>query len=110
MPLRLIGSVSHSLGSGSRPRSLARSRLFAVSVSLTLGIGVLVGLPAATAVAEPGGSGVGGSASIAYGMPNQASLDLSASDPRTKGTPGWTDVAGGVAARPYVTSLTVINN
>ncbi len=110
MPHRVIGSVSHSLGSGSRSRSLARSRLFAISVSLTLGVGVLVAVSAAAAAAEPGESGVGGSASIVYGMPNQASLDLSASNPRTGGTPGWADVAGGVAARPYVTSLTVINN
>lgn len=44
------------------------------------------------------------------GMPNQAQTDLSASDPgNSSGQAGWADMAGGVAGRPYVQSLTVIN-
>ncbi|PZR89140.1 MAG: hypothetical protein DLM67_19385 [Candidatus Nephthysia bennettiae] len=47
-------------------------------------------------------------ASVSPGMPTQSMLDQSASDPNSFG-PGWADVPGGVAARPYVVSLTVIN-
>jgi hypothetical protein len=42
------------------------------------------------------------------GMPTQESVDRPSSDPRSAG-PGWGDTAGGVAARPYVVSLSIIN-
>ena len=48
--------------------------------------------------------------SVSDGMPSQATVDLSSSDPgNSTGQAGWADMAGGVAARPYVKSLTVIN-
>jgi hypothetical protein len=51
-----------------------------------------------------------GTGLVSDGMPSQASVDLSSSDPgNSTGQAGWADMAGGVAARPYVTSLTVIN-
>jgi hypothetical protein len=51
-----------------------------------------------------------GTGSVLDGMPSQATIDLSSSDPRNSGgQAGWGDMAGGVAARPYVKSLTVIN-
>src|ERR1700693_5650644 len=43
-------------------------------------------------------------ATVMDGMPSQASVDRSSSDPRNSGQPGWADMAGGVAARPYVVS------
>ena len=47
---------------------------------------------------------------VSDGMPSQASVDLSSSDPsNSTGQAGWADMAGGVAGRPYVKSLTVIN-
>lgn len=47
---------------------------------------------------------------VSDGMPSQATVDLSSSDPRNStGQAGWADMDGGVAARPYVRSLTVIN-
>ena len=49
-------------------------------------------------------------AAVSDGMPNQAQTDLSVTDPtNSSGQPGWADMAGGNAARPYVQSLTVIN-
>jgi hypothetical protein len=47
---------------------------------------------------------------IPDGMPTQSSADLAYADPdNNSGQAGWADLAGGVAARPYVTSLTVVN-
>jgi hypothetical protein len=43
-------------------------------------------------------------------MPSQYFADLHSSDPRVGGRAGWADMPGGVAARPYVRSLTVIND
>jgi len=51
-----------------------------------------------------------GTGNVSDGMPSQATVDLSSSDPRNStGQAGWADMDGGVAARPYVSSLTVIN-
>jgi hypothetical protein len=51
-----------------------------------------------------------GTGNVSDGMPSQATVDLSSSDPRNStGQAGWADMAGGLAARPYVRSLTVIN-
>jgi len=51
-----------------------------------------------------------GTANISDGMPSQASVDLPSTDPgNSSGQAGWADMTGGVAARPYVTSLTIIN-
>ncbi len=44
------------------------------------------------------------------GMPSQYFSDLPSTDPRVGGRAGWADLPGGVAARPYVRSLTIINN
>jgi hypothetical protein len=44
------------------------------------------------------------------GMPSQYFADLPSTDPRVGGNSGWADMPGGVAARPYVRSLTVIND
>jgi hypothetical protein len=47
---------------------------------------------------------------ISDGMPSQASTDLASTAPgNSSSTAGWGDMPGGVAARPYVTDLTVIN-
>lgn len=44
------------------------------------------------------------------GTPTQAQTDLSSADSgNSTSQAGWGDMVGGVAARPYVTSLTVIN-
>ncbi|MDQ1645070.1 MAG: hypothetical protein QOJ50_1254 [Cryptosporangiaceae bacterium] len=44
------------------------------------------------------------------GMPTQDWVDLSSADPQnSSGNAGWGDLPGGVADRPYVTSLTVTN-
>jgi hypothetical protein len=42
-------------------------------------------------------------------MPAQGWADLASNDERSAGNAGWGDLAGGVEARPYVTSLRVIN-
>lgn len=68
-------------------------------VSFALAAGLVGGLGVPLAPADTAGS---------FGMPTQASVDLASSDPGSYG-PGWGDVAGGVAARPYVVSLAVIN-
>jgi hypothetical protein len=68
-------------------------------VSLALVAGLVAGLGVAVAPADTVGS---------PGMPTQASVDLASSDPGSYG-PGWGDMVGGVAARPYVVSLSVIN-
>jgi hypothetical protein len=73
----------------------------------------LVGL----AIVLTAGIGAGPNAQVAYatatrvsdGIPAQWWIDLPSTDPRTAGGAGWGDFSGGVAARPYVTSLTVIN-
>jgi hypothetical protein len=69
-------------------------------VSLVLAAGLVVGLGVRVAPADTTGA--------SPGMPTQASVDLASSDPGSYG-PGWGDVVGGVTARPYVMSLTVIN-
>ena len=43
-------------------------------------------------------------------MSSQNFADLPSTDPRVSGRAGWADLPGGVAARPYVRALTVINN
>lgn len=44
------------------------------------------------------------------GSPSQSQLDLASTSPgNSSGQPGWGDMAGGVASRPYVRSLSVIN-
>jgi hypothetical protein len=42
------------------------------------------------------------------GMPSQAQVDLSSTDPGSFGA-GWGDMPGGVAGRPYIVSLSVTN-
>jgi hypothetical protein len=69
-----------------------------VVLALAVGLSVALGVPLAGADA-PGTS---------PGMPTQASVDLPSSDPSSYGA-GWGDMPGGVAARPYVVSLTVVN-
>jgi hypothetical protein len=69
-------------------------------VSLVLAAGLVGGLGVAVALAD--------TADVSPGMPTQQSVDLSSSDPGSYG-PGWGDMVGGVAGRPYVVSLTVIN-
>jgi hypothetical protein len=45
------------------------------------------------------------------GMPSQAQTDLSSTDPGNgSGQAGWGDMPGGVANRPYIQSLSVIND
>lgn len=79
-----------------------RSALVATAV---LAAGLLVAPPVSGAQAagdEP--------ARPSDGMPNQAAADLASTDPGANpGQAGWGDLAGGVASRPYVRSLTVIN-
>ena len=58
------------------------------------------------AVAAPGAAQAQGAS--ADGMPTQAQTDRASTEPGAFG-PGWGDLPGGVAARPYVTSLSVIN-
>jgi hypothetical protein len=48
-------------------------------------------------------------ATVMDGMPSQASADRPSSEQGNPGQTGWADIAGGVAARPYVVSMTVIN-
>lgn len=69
-----------------------------VVLALAVGLSVALGGPLAAAD-SPGTS---------PGMPTQASVDLPSSDPGSYGA-GWGDMLGGVAARPYVVSLTVVN-
>jgi hypothetical protein len=70
--------------------------------ALALAAGPTGGLPVLVAHAD--------SAPASDGMPTQAQVDLAASDPaNSTHSPGWADVPGGVAARPYVSSLTIIN-
>jgi hypothetical protein len=74
-------------------------------------------LVAAFAIAVVAGSGGttqlpvahAGTGNVSVGMPSQATTDLSSSDSRSGGQAGWADMTGGVANRPYVRSLTVIN-
>jgi hypothetical protein len=69
-------------------------------VALALAAGLSGVLPATVAHADPASDG----------MPSQAQTDLAASDPsNSMHSSGWADVPGGVAGRPYVSSLTVIN-
>jgi hypothetical protein len=71
-------------------------------VAIALTAGVSGGVPIAIAHADP--------APAADGMPSQAQTDLAASDPsNSMHSAGWADVAGGIAGRPYVSSLTIIN-
>ena len=68
------------------------------------------GVPGATLLSRADTLLTSGDDSIPDGMPSQASTDLASTDPsNTTGQAGWGDLAAGVAARPYVTSLTVIN-
>jgi hypothetical protein len=114
--LRRFGITTSILTHFAGPQSLARRSLvmprcppsilrclFATclaSVAWAAGICVTLALPVASA----------GAATVMDGMPSQASLDLPSTDPRnSSGQAGWGDMAGGVAARPYVVSMTVIN-
>jgi hypothetical protein len=84
------------------PASIPRclSATFIAFVAWAAGMCVTLGLPAASA----------GAVTVMDGMPSQVSVDLPSTDPRnSSGQAGWTDMAGGVAARPYVVSMTVIN-
>jgi hypothetical protein len=74
--------------------------LGAVAVAVLAGSSGTTQLPVAHA----------GTGNFSDGMPSQATADLSSSDPaNSTGQAGWADMPGGVAARPYVRSLTVIN-
>ncbi len=79
---------------------MARHSLRSSLITLALA-GGLYGALATPAAFADGSNGP-------VGMPTQATTDGSSSDPGSPG-PGWGDMAGGVAARPYVVSLTVIN-
>ena len=71
-------------------------------VTVALAAGLSGAVPTTVAHADP--------APVTDGMPTQAQTDLAASDPaNSMHSPGWADVAGGVAARPYVSSLTIVN-
>ena len=70
--------------------------------AITLAAGLTGSLATTVAHADP--------APVGDGMPTQAQTDLAAADPsNSMHSSGWADVAGGVAARPYVSSLTIIN-
>jgi len=70
--------------------------------TVALAAGLSSGVPTTVAHADP--------APAADGMPTQTQTDLSALDPsNSMHSPGWADVAGGVAGRPYVSELTIIN-
>jgi hypothetical protein len=86
-------------------------RTFVLGVAaLTVAAGLSGGLPATVAHADPVSTTVPATASVGDGMPGQAQVDLAATDPaNSMHSPGWADVPGGVAARPYVSELTVIN-
>lgn len=107
MPVFIVLTLSIAIGSTvalvrlRRARSMVGRSLVTSLLSAVSAAGVLasVGLPIASAGAAP----------VIDGMPSQASADRSSSDPRNSGQTGWEDMAGGVAARPYVVSMTVIN-
>jgi hypothetical protein len=69
------------------------------AVAAAVGVMAAAGLPIASA----------GAANVMDGMPSQASADRASTDPGNSGQTGWGDMAGGVAARPYVVSMTIIN-
>jgi hypothetical protein len=69
------------------------------ALALLAAVAGVGGLHASTAAADP----------VTSGMPTQAWTDLSSSDPRTGGQPGWGDLPGGTGSRPYVTAMTVTN-
>src|SRR6202171_766301 len=47
-------------------------------------------------------------ATVMDGMPSQASADRPSSEQGNPGQTGWADMAGGVAPRPFVVSVTVL--
>jgi hypothetical protein len=76
--------------------------------ALLLGAVAVAVLAASSGTTQPPVAHAG--TAVSDGMPSQAMVDFSSSDPRNStGQAGWADMAGGVAARPFVRSLTVIN-
>ncbi|MCA1832170.1 MAG: hypothetical protein ABR548_01800 [Actinomycetota bacterium] len=70
---------------------------------------LLAGALAASVLVSPSVAGAEDPV-ISAGMPTQASMDLASTDPaNTMHSAGWADLAGGVEARPFVKSLTVLN-
>ncbi len=71
-------------------------------ITIALAAGLTGGVPTTVAQADP--------VSVGDGMPTQAQTDLAALDPaNSMHSSGWADVPGGIAGRPYVSSLTIIN-
>jgi len=81
---------------------MARQTALALSASLALVAGLLAAQPGATLAAEAGNPGTG--------MATQASLDGTSGVPNSSGQATWSDMVGGTAARPYVRSLSVVND
>jgi hypothetical protein len=83
-----------------------RSRTFVLIGAPILLVLGLCGGGGAAAQADPELPGAG----VFDGTPTQAWADLSSADPlNSSGSGGWADMSGGVAGRPYVTDLTVVN-
>ena len=69
-----------------------------------------IAVTAATAAIAALGAAVTASGAISSGTPSQASNAVAAADAGFSGSGGlWGDLPGGVAARPYIRSLSVIN-
>lgn len=86
----------------------ARHAVTVVGVAIVLAAGTSVAAVGAPA-ADPAGPRLA-DVQIYDGMPSQDSIDLASTDPgNSSHMAGWGDMAGGVAARPYVDELTVIN-
>jgi len=79
------------------------ARSLAVAASITIVAGLLTAQSA-----QPVATAAGSNPST--GMPSQAFLDGTSGQPNS-GTQGiWSDMAGGTAARPFVRSLSVVND
>jgi hypothetical protein len=74
-----------------------------------LGMGV-VAVVAAGGLVGSGTSVLADGASVADGMQTQSDIDAAQGSPgNSSDQGGWADMAGGLAARPYVTAMSVIN-
>jgi hypothetical protein len=81
---------------------VSRRRALAIAASLSLVGGLLAAYPVSTVAAAAGNPSIG--------MPSQAFLDGTSGQMNTGSSGIWTDMQGGVAARPYVQSLSVVND
>jgi len=79
-----------------------RHRVLGTLASLSLVAGLLAAQPIGTVAAADG--------NMLTGMPTQAFYDGTSGQPSSSNQGTWTDLPGGIASRPYVQSLSLVND